>query len=162
MFLKSNGRRLIAAAAALFGAAAWASASAPSFVTPGRGEPLAPGSVIRVEWHYACDSAPQPEADEAELVLSLDGGLTYLIRVSREIDPCESSVAWRVPALATDSARLALRIGDEMAEDSEEIAIVSAPFRILPDAEGHVQPMVQRANEWWTDPEPEMLDSDDL
>jgi hypothetical protein len=156
------GLRLLAAAVALLGAASRVTASDASFLAPGRGESLAPGSLVRVEWRYACDSALLPVLDEAEVVLSLDGGMTYPIRVSRELDPCEATVLWRVPALASDSARLALRVGEGMEDSSEAIAVVSPPFRILPDADGRGQAMLQRTKEWWIDPETEVLDSDDL
>lgn len=151
--------RLVAAVAALFGAAGWAAALEPSFLTPAGGESLAPGSLVEIEWHSACETDIPPGFNEAEIVLSLDGGLSYPIRVSRELDPCESTVSWRVPALATTSARLAVRMGDESDGESEEIAVVSDPFTILPDAEGRFEPLIQRSNEWATDPEPQALDA---
>jgi hypothetical protein len=162
MRLNILGVRLLAAAAAVFGAAASAAASPGGFLSPGRGEALAPGSVVRVEWRSACESDVPPGFDEAELVLSLDGGLTYPIRVSRELDPCESTVVWRVPAIASDSARLALRMGEERDGESEELAVVGETFRILPDVEGRVETLVPRAGEWGVDLEPETLAARDL
>jgi hypothetical protein len=156
------GGRLLAAAAALLGAAATLQASDPAFLTPSSGESLAPGSVIQVAWRSACESDLPPAFDEAELVLSLDGGLTYPIRVSRELDPCESTISWRVPALAAGSARLALRLGEESEWESEEIVAVSDTFQILPDADGRVEQLVARSGEWGVEPGTEVLEARDL
>jgi len=161
MRLNIGGIRLVAAAAAFFGAAGALLASEPAFLTPAPGETLSPGSLVEIEWRSACESDIPPGFNEAEIVLSLDGGLSYPIRVSRELDPCESTVTWRVPALATTSARLAVRMGDESDGESEEIAVVSDPFTILPDVEGRVEPLIQRSNEWATGPEPQALDAAD-
>ena len=80
-----------------------AAGSSEAFASPSRGEILAPGSILEVRWTAACDGAteredgrdrvererePMREVDEAELVLSLDGGLTFPIRVSTELSPC--------------------------------------------------------------------------
>jgi len=161
MHPRGTGMRLLAAAVALFGAAAALSASEPSFLSPSHGEALAPGAVIEVEWRSACESDIPSGYDEAELVLSLDGGLTYPIRVSRELDPCESTHAWRVPAIATDSARIALRMGEQRHGESEQLAAISHTFRILPDPEGRAQALVPRAGEWGTAPETEVVGARD-
>jgi hypothetical protein len=161
MRLPTTGLRLFAVAAGLLGVAASGAASETQFLSPGRGEALAPGSVIRVEWRSACESDVPVGFDEAELVLSLDGGLTFPIRVSRELDPCESTITWRVPAIATETARLALRMGDESDGESETIAVLSAPFRILPDVEGRSEPLISRSGEWGQQPEPEPSEARD-
>jgi len=51
------------------------------------------------------------DEDEMELVLSLDGGSTWTVRVTPELEPGRGLLAWRVPALPTTRARLALRAG---------------------------------------------------
>jgi len=154
MRMHGPGGRLIAAVAALMGAAGTLTASEPDFVSPGRGESLAPGSLVTVQWRSACESDLPAGFDEAELVLSLDGGLTYPIRVSGELDPCESTVTWRVPALASGSVRLALRAGDDGGWSSEQILGLSDAFQILPDADGRVEALVPRSGEWGVAPEP--------
>jgi hypothetical protein len=161
MHLRATGMRLIAAAVALLGAAASLAASQPAFLSPARGEALAPGAVVHVEWRSACESDIPPGFDEAELVLSLDGGLTYPIRVSRELDPCESTLAWRVPTIPTDSARLALRMGEASDGESEELAEISDTFRILSDPDGRAQALVPRAGEWGVAPETEVVGAHD-
>src|SRR5512147_730734 len=86
----SSGRWRAGLAALVSIAAAFAArgeATSP-FLSPARGEALAPGSIVEVRWASACASAPEGRADEAEVVLSLDGGLTFPIRVSNELHPC--------------------------------------------------------------------------
>jgi hypothetical protein len=122
---------------------------------------IAPGAVIHVEWRSACESDIPPGFDEAELVLSLDGGLTYPIRVSRELDPCESTLSWRVPAIASDSARLALRLGEASQGQAERLTEISETFRILPDAGGRAEALVPRAGEWGVDPHAEVVGARD-
>lgn len=136
----------------------------PQFAAPARGEILAPGAFVEVRWQRTepCDSeptaelerqgerdgSPEREENEAELVLSLDGGTTFPIRVSGEISPCASRFTWRVPALPTSQARLGLRTGDERDED-ERIELVSGAFAILPDPERRPETLHARGGEWW-------------
>lgn len=137
------------------------------FLSPARGEVLAPGSIVEVRWSSACNlerdepdreeregETGERDADEAEILLSLDGGLTFPIRVSTELSPCASELRWRVPALPTAQARLALRTGEEGREETEEIQLVSEPFAILADAAGASEALVSRGFEWWTPQHP--------
>jgi len=160
--------------AALLGAA-WLAVSAAgtlgaeprrdTFESPGRGETLVPGSIVEIRWTAACESdaaATEREEDEAELVLSLDGGMTFPIRVSTEISPCASRVAWRVPALASSQARLGWRTGEAEREDEERIEIVGEPFAILPDAAAaEAEALYARGAEWWTPEPPAPLGAED-
>ncbi len=127
--------------------------------SPAAGESLAPGSVVEVRWGSLC--AAGMKADEAELVLSLDGGATFPIRVSHEFSPCQTRYLWRVPVLATGRARLGVRIGHEGFGETETIALVGGEFRILSDLDGRVQALYRRAAEWWT-PAPAVLTAQDL
>ena len=131
----------------------------PAMLSPAAGESLAPGSVVDVRWGSLC--AAGMKADEAELVLSLDGGATFPIRVSHELSPCETRYLWRVPVLATGRARLGVRTGHEGFGETERIALVGAEFRILSDLDGRVQALYRRRAEWWT-PEPAILSAQDL
>ena len=126
---------------------------------PAAGESLAPGSVVEVRWGSLC--AAGMKADEAELVLSLDGGATFPIRVSHELSPCETRYLWRVPVLATGRARLGVRMGHEGFGETEKIALVGGEFRILSDLDGRVQQLYRRVAEWWT-PAPAVLTAQDL
>src|SRR5262249_35825585 len=66
-----------------------------------------------------------PEVHEAELELSLAGGLW--IRISPELEAREGGFIWRVPANLAGPARLRLRYGGGWFEAEGE---VSMPFRI--------------------------------
>jgi hypothetical protein len=88
--------------------------------------------------------------DEMELVLSLDDGATFPVRVTERLDPDASSVEWRVPSLPTRHARLALRSGNDEAMESEVVLLVSEPFEIdAPPANG-LEQLFAVAGEWRT------------
>ena len=131
----------------------------PAMQSPAAGESLAPGSVVEVRWASLCTAGMK--ADEAELVLSLDGGATFPIRVSHELSPCETHFLWRVPVLATGRARMGVRIGHEGFDETERIALVGGEFRIQSDLDGRVQQLYRRVAEWWT-PGPAVLTAQDL
>lgn len=131
------------------------------FSSPDRGETLLPGSVIETAWALDC-RAVVPEADEAEVVLSIDGGRTFPVRVSSELSVCASRFRWQVPALPTPHARLALRTGSGGGERTETLRIVSAEFTILPDPEGRREELYARGSEWWTRPALSLEAADDL
>ncbi len=141
-------------------------AAAPQFLTPGSGEALAPGTIVEVRWPSLC--APHSglgegrELDEAEIVLSLDGGRTFPIRVTPELSPCAGRFLWKVPALATTHARLALRTGADERSETESIGTLSAEFRILADPDGRVEQLRRRVAEWWTPADPGWLGAEDF
>ncbi|HQR44440.1 MAG TPA: hypothetical protein PLB02_02795 [Thermoanaerobaculia bacterium] len=85
---------------------------------------------------------------ERELVLSLDGGKSFPVRLTGEIGPADRAARWRVPALPTEHAVLALREGDDGAE--EEIVAASAEFVILPSPGAPVEELRLRDGEWTT------------
>jgi len=92
------------------------------------GATLEAGQRVEISW-----SLPEVGSDsfsEMELVLSLDGGRTFPVRVTRELDPKTRSLSWRVPALPALHARLALRGGDRDAPAAEEILNMSEEFSI--------------------------------
>jgi len=154
-------------AALLFALAVLASSSAAlagdGFLSPGSGESLAPGSIVEVRWTSLCTSEPKDrEIDEAEIVLSLDGGKTFPIRVTPELKPCAARYLWKVPALPAAHARLALRAGSEERDTTESIEVLSADFRILPDPDGRVEALRRRAAEWWIPSQPPVLSAEDL
>ena len=151
----------LAAAVAVLAPATWARAT-DGFLTPGRGESLAPGSIVEVTWASLCGAAKGRDIDEAEIVLSLDGGQTFPIRVTPELKPCTARYLWKVPALPAAHARLALRAGADERDATESIEILSAEFRILPDPDGRVEQLRRRAAEWWVPSEPAALCAEDL
>jgi hypothetical protein len=145
--------------------AAPAGAAQAAMTSPGAGEGLAPGAVVEVRWASLCDVArggEKREIDEAEVVLSLDGGRTFPIRVTPELRPCTTRFLWTVPALPTVHARLALRAGSEERDATETLEILSGEFQILSDPDGRVEKLRRHVNEWWIPPPPSALTAEDL
>ncbi len=89
------------------------------------------GEVVVLRW----EGVP-PEVEELELVLSLDGGRSYPVRLCPELDGRTRSFAWTVPDLPAEQARLMLRVGGE---EGERLGALSRPFRIA-HAEGAPRP----------------------
>lgn len=129
-----------AALAALFLISAGGSAAAPLEL---RGIPagatVSGGARVAISW-----SEPFP-GTEAELLLSLDGGESFPLRVTPESAPDLGSLAFRVPNLPASRAVLALRTGE--AGDEETIGAVSAVFSIAADPGAPAEPVVRRAGE---------------
>lgn len=119
-----------------------------AFAGPGRGATLAADSMVEVVWSGPC--AGRDGASETELVLSLDGGLTFPVRISSEMGACAKSFRWQVPALETAHARLALRAGTGEGSASERLELVSEDFAIVVGEADDAQDLIQGAREWWT------------
>ncbi len=86
--------------------------------------------------------------EERELVLSLDGGRTFPVRLTGEIEPDDCAASWRVPALPTEHAVLALREGGGGFE--EEIVAVSAEFVIVAGSDVSAEELWFEDGEWKT------------
>ncbi len=127
--------------------AALLSAASPVNELSAPGPNLEPGDRVTLSW-----TAPELEAgdDEMELVLSLDGGATYAIRVTGRIPAGSSSWAWRVPLLPTMHARLALRAGRDEDDESERLVLVSRPFAIGATPGAAPEPLFPVGREWRT------------
>lgn len=127
------------AAAALVGAAL---ARSGEVVCPREDEVVTVGSVVEVVWH------PLPrEAKEMELFLSLDGGTSYPLRLTPQLPPGWTRLAWVVPHLPTPAARLRLRVG--IPGWGEVDAPPSPVFRIVAPARGVAAPVALREGERW-------------
>jgi hypothetical protein len=125
-----------------------ASAQPSAFLVAPGGERLEPGSEQKVRWNL--DPSTARGRDEMELVLSLDGGRTFPVRLTGRISPRTRSAAWRVPALSTERATLALRMGTDEDADAEEIVAVSEPFAIASAPADDVEELYAVAGEWRT------------
>jgi hypothetical protein len=130
------------------GAAALAAAEPSGFRSPAAGDRLPANEPLEVAWSLDPDAFD--DRDEMELVLSLDGGDTFPIRVTGRLPTDVRHVAWRVPALATERAVLALRAGDEDRDESETILAVSEPFAISASPESAPELLYAVAHEWRT------------
>jgi hypothetical protein len=122
-----------------------AAASLPKilFSEPAEGSSLHEGDTVQIRW-----SGVPVDAEEVELLLSVDGGRQFSLRLTDELDSTSGSFLWRVPSLSTDSASLAIRMGVHGEE------IVSAPgplFRLshTPSTPGVL--LRWKAGEIWVD-----------
>ena len=115
-----------------------ASLEVPAVVTAGQS--------VELRW-----SALPADVEELELVLSLDGGRTYPVRVSPELEAREGGYRWRVPDLPAARARLMLRMGGE---EGERAGARSREFRIV-HAEGVPRPELGfHEGQFWTGLDP--------
>ncbi len=110
-------------------------------VAPAAGAALRAGEVVTVRW-----TPVDRGVDEFELLLSLDGGLTFPLRLTEMLDPRSTSYAWRVPNLPGGAARLRLRVG----VDERELLLPPGPeFTVAGDAAAPTERLTYRRGEWW-------------
>ncbi|HSB35902.1 MAG TPA: hypothetical protein VLH41_03445 [Thermoanaerobaculia bacterium] len=136
----------LALAACLLASASASRAESPAFLSPAAGAPLLSGTTVTVQWS---PGAAPDDIREMELVLSLDGGRSFDLRVTGEIEPGVTRVAWRVPEISARNARLALRAGAG-SRDSEKIRLVSASFEIRQQAGAPPERVFPVEGEWRT------------
>lgn len=127
---------------ALPGIAAPAEAPRPSVHLDDGGGSLFAGQRVIVTW----DGLPA-DVREVELLLSLDGGRRFPIRLTESFDPAPGTFAWLVPCLPATGARLRLRYG--RAGREEEDAEPSAPFGIFVPPSSPAARLERREGEWW-------------
>lgn len=129
-----------------WGAVAIVAALVPLEASPGRVEApaaeLFAGSEVDVSW-----CAVPREAREMELFLSLDGGVSYPLRLTPQLAPGVERLRWRVPNLPTAAARLRLRVG--IPGLGEVDAEPSPVFRIIAQGVAPPAPVVLRGGELW-------------
>lgn len=118
------------------------------FSAPERNQALAAGETVEVRWSAPCPDTGQ--ASESELLLSLDGGSTFPIRVTPEMPACARGFRWRVPAVESSRARLALRSGSGEESPSERLEIVSDEFTIVAAEDDEADDLVPGPREIWT------------
>ena len=128
--------------------AAALNAETPGLWAPAAGERVSPGSTLEARWTLS-PSDPRV-GDEAELLLSLDGGRSFPLRVSREVLPESGRAVWRVPSLPSSHARLALRTGPSEEDESEAVILVGAEFEIAVTQGGAAEELFRGRAEWTT------------
>jgi len=84
---------------------AWGTVRTPLAPLPAE---LRAGEALEIRWEVAPDYI-----EELELLLSIDDGRHFTLRISPELDPGTRHFRWRVPNLGTDHARIAMRVGRE-------------------------------------------------
>ncbi len=122
-------------------------AAAEGFRFPGAAASFSAGTTVEASWTAPCD---RDREHEGELVLSLDDGRTFPIRLTGEMPACLSGHAWRVPDVATTRARLGLRRGRDGEPGEERVVLVSARFAIVAGAGPDGAGLTRGAAEWWT------------
>ena len=125
-----------------------AAAAAGAFVASPAGSRARPGELVPVSW--TLDDAEMGGRDEMELVLSLDDGATFPIRVVARLGAADGGIRWRVPALPTERARLALRAGRDAESDTELLVAVSESFAIAASQFDAPEEIFAVADEWRT------------
>jgi hypothetical protein len=125
---------------ALGATSAQALASSRLTASPRPGQALRAGSATTLAFDV------DEEAEEMEVLLSLDGGRTFPLRVTREMSEGTHQLTWRVPNLPTTSARLALRVGTE--DEGEVIRDVSPEFTISPAESEPLEDVRPFRGEW--------------
>lgn len=123
-------------------------ASALGFSQPTAGARLEAEAKVEVRWTLGWDTVAG--FDESELLLSLDGGRTFPLRVTREVPLETSQLFWRVPALPTAHGRLALRAGLRTDADSESVRFVSDEFAIEVHSSSGLEELFRIGEEWRT------------
>jgi hypothetical protein len=134
-------RRLVLAAAFLQALPAFAGVVLP---LPRSGERLR--SPDRFEIRLPEQALPEG-ADEKELVLSLDGGQSYPVRVTAETGAADTILVFRVPNLPSARARIALRAGDGA---REVVVAESAVFVIERDPASPLETVTRIGREFGT------------
>jgi hypothetical protein len=84
---------------------------------------LRAGQSLEIRW-----SKPDASVDELEILLSIDGGRRFALRVSPELDARAGRYVWRVPNLSSAQARLHIRYHREGREID---GASSAPFTLI-------------------------------
>lgn len=114
-----------------------------TFTQPEPGATLHGGELVEIRW-----SAVPPEAKEVELLLSVDGGRHFSLRLTDELGADSRSFRWRVPNLIADGATLSLRMGI----DCRETESAAGPlFSLRPEPSPAMALLQWRSEEIWVD-----------
>jgi hypothetical protein len=120
-------------------------AAAPAFgtisVTAPPARDLMAGERVTIAW-----SALPAGVEELEILLSLDGGRSYPVRLTPSMDPGRAVFEWIVPNLPATRARVRLRMGIGGRESESD---ASAPFQIARAVGAPIAPLDFRDGEWW-------------
>ena len=126
--LRTDGKKLAALAGLMLLSSSLCLAAPEGFLSPSRADRLDPGAKVEASWSVGASELEGK--NEMELVLSLDGGATFPVRLTGRIQPGDRLVEWRVPALPTEHARIALRSGNDEEGETESVLFVSEAFSI--------------------------------
>lgn len=97
-------------------------------LAPIAGEVAVAGRSLRLEWRSGPDWDPGGGLHEWEAFLSLDGGATYLFRLTPHLDIEQRWAIVELPPIPSPRARLLIRVGDERRERE---AFAPVPFVVV-------------------------------
>ena len=102
-------------------------------ISPTAGQVLYPGQRVRVEWEA---TLPKTHAVgcEMEVLLSLDGGITWNAYISPPLVPTTRYFDWTVPNTPTNAAVLDIRFGCEVFYPESRSPQTASPFVIMQTA----------------------------
>jgi hypothetical protein len=129
-----------------------AAAAAPSRGALPKPDSTSPGAV-RLTW------AAPPAGAEWEAFLSLDGGLTYPIRVTPHLDASVRDFTVRLSGISSPSARVRVRVGDgtrEIEQDLPESFAIGPGNGVLEPSIGDTlqEPIAGEPNTLWVEGSP--------
>ncbi len=104
------------------------------------------GRTVELVW-----SAPAGVVEELEILLSVDGGRTFPIRVSPSLDPGTTHWRWHVPNLSAADARLRVRA---LVGGRETPGEPTSPFRIVAAPGQPVERALVQEGGWWSGCQP--------
>lgn len=105
------------------------------------GQEVRAGQSVVVRW-----KALGPDVEELELLLSIDGGWTYPLRISPELAGAENRYVWRVPNLSARDARIRIRARIDHREVS---GFSSVSFSIVRNAALPPERWLFHESGWW-------------
>jgi len=114
-------------------------------LAPSGGAVVTAGELVDVRW-----TALARDVEEFELLLSLDDGRHFSLRLTVMLNPRLRTYSWRVPNLPTETARIRLRVGREGRETEAEIG---EAFRIVGAKDAVVAQPSFRDGELWMTPD---------
>ncbi|MGE5236955.1 MAG: hypothetical protein ACM3O7_11460 [Acidobacteriota bacterium] len=116
--------------------------AAGTIVSPSAGETVQAGQLVDVRW-----TPLDARVDEFELLLSLDDGDSFPIRLTERLEPGLIDHRWSVPNLPSSSARLRVRFGWG---GEEHEAPIGGAFCIAAAAGDPAARLSFHEGEWWT------------
>jgi hypothetical protein len=111
------------------------------------------GDVIDIAW-----SKPGKGIEELEIVLESESGRGFTVRVTPELERYRNHYRWKVPEIATDHARLCVRVGEGR---DERLALPTPEFRIVARRAPDPAPTVRTAWMLHSPRRPETWDESD-
>jgi len=127
---------------ALISTSAGANGDGGRILAPRAGAVVRAGDLVGVEW-----TPVLADVEEFEILLSIDGGRTFPLRLTVSMDPRLTSYAWRVPNLPSGAACLRLRVGDG---EREETLSPGPTFQLVGNPAAPTGKITFQGGEWWT------------